>query len=160
MIAYKTTGIVDMDLVSLPQDWEKQTDFFPVIECIEKIPCNPCSFSCPKGAITVIGDITNIPQIDFERCNGCSICVGKCPGLAIFLVNPNFSADKGAVILPYEFRPLPEKGDIVRLYDREGKEIGEGMIEAIRTSKAFENTPLITVSMEKDMVMHARHIKI
>jgi len=33
------------------------------------------------------------------------------------------------------------------------------MIEAIRTSKAFENTPLVTVSMEKDLVMCARHIR-
>jgi len=160
MIGYKTNGVIDFDLVSLPDDWENKKRFFPVIECIEKIPCNPCSFSCPEGAISVTGDITNVPQIDFDKCNGCGICVGKCPGLAIFLVNPNHSQKQGAVIIPYELRPLPEKEDEVILFNREGEEVGLGIVEKIRTSKAFENTPLITVLMDKELVMCVRHIKL
>jgi Pyruvate/2-oxoacid:ferredoxin oxidoreductase delta subunit len=156
---YKKTGIIDFDKVVLPPNWKDKKVFFPVIECIEKIPCNPCSWSCPKGAITIQGDITNLPEIDFDKCNGCSICAGKCPGLAIFLVNPNFDEKYGAVIIPYEFRPIPKDGQKVLLIDREGNERGEGEVVKVRVNSAFENTPLVTVKVPKELVMEIRHIK-
>jgi len=40
-----------------------------------------CSTFCPDGAITV--DTQGIPDIDYDHCKGCLICVAKCPPHAI-----------------------------------------------------------------------------
>lgn len=58
-----------------------------VIECSQNIPCNPCEAACPHHAITVGEPITNLPIVDQEKCIGCGLCVAKCPGQAIFLVD-------------------------------------------------------------------------
>ena len=58
-----------------------------IIECYQEIPCNPCSTSCPVGAITIGEDINQIPIIDFDRCTGCGMCVYSCPGLAIMVAS-------------------------------------------------------------------------
>jgi pyruvate ferredoxin oxidoreductase gamma subunit len=39
-----------------------------------------CSTLCPDGAIAVKG---NLPEIDYDHCKGCMICVGVCPPHAI-----------------------------------------------------------------------------
>ncbi|WP_448376510.1 FAD-dependent oxidoreductase [Fervidobacterium sp.] len=100
-----------------------------VIECPQPIPCNPCETSCPTGAINVGGNINGIPHIDYEKCIGCGVCVTKCPGLAIFMVqeNENYSI----VGIPYELLPIPSKGDKVKLLDREGKYVADGEIDHV-----------------------------
>ena len=40
-----------------------------------------CSSFCPDGAISVCAD--NTPQIDYDHCKGCMICVAQCPPHAI-----------------------------------------------------------------------------
>ncbi|MDH5393307.1 MAG: 2-oxoacid:acceptor oxidoreductase family protein [Gammaproteobacteria bacterium] len=40
-----------------------------------------CSTFCPDGAIDV--DDNNTPQIDYQHCKGCMICVAQCPPHAI-----------------------------------------------------------------------------
>ena len=40
-----------------------------------------CSTFCPDGAITV--DAQGTPDIDYDHCKGCLICVAKCPPHAI-----------------------------------------------------------------------------
>jgi pyruvate ferredoxin oxidoreductase gamma subunit len=40
-----------------------------------------CSTFCPDGAIEV--DKTNSPQIDYDHCKGCMVCVAQCPPHAI-----------------------------------------------------------------------------
>jgi pyruvate ferredoxin oxidoreductase gamma subunit len=40
-----------------------------------------CSTFCPDGAITV--DAQGTPNIDYDHCKGCLICVAKCPPHAI-----------------------------------------------------------------------------
>ena len=40
-----------------------------------------CSTFCPDGAIRV--DTDGFPQIDYEHCKGCMICVTQCPAHAI-----------------------------------------------------------------------------
>lgn len=40
-----------------------------------------CSTLCPDGAIAVLADGT--PEIDYEHCKGCMICVAVCPTHAI-----------------------------------------------------------------------------
>jgi pyruvate ferredoxin oxidoreductase gamma subunit len=40
-----------------------------------------CSTFCPDGAIDV--DENNTPQIDYDHCKGCMVCVAQCPPHAI-----------------------------------------------------------------------------
>ncbi|WP_041077868.1 FAD-dependent oxidoreductase [Thermotoga caldifontis] len=100
----------------------------PIIECYENIPCNPCQTSCPAGAIEVPGNINSLPRIDYEKCTGCGICVSKCPGLAIFMVQENVEPGFDLVVIPYEMVPLPEKDERVIALDREGKEVCEAQV--------------------------------
>jgi len=85
-----------------------------VIECVQDIPCNPCEAACPHGAIFVGNPITNLPIFYAEKCDACGRCIPICPGQAIFRVDITYSKDKATVAFPYEFLPMPEKGDIVQ----------------------------------------------
>ena len=87
-----------------------------VIECCQNIPCNPCETACRFGAITVGDPITNLPVIDENKCIGCGVCITKCPGLAIFLVDK--SKKDARVSFPFEYLPLPEKGDMLGIAPR------------------------------------------
>ncbi|MFH1101026.1 MAG: 4Fe-4S binding protein [Methanobacteriota archaeon] len=125
-----------------------------IIECIEEIPCNPCVAICPVHAISM-KDINALPRIDFEKCTGCAKCVGVCPGLAIFVVKTK--GDKGLVTLPYEFLPIPKVGEMVDVIDREGTTRGNGEIVRVNTRG---NTPVITVQVEKKLVIDIRMIRV
>ena len=85
-----------------------------IVECFQEIPCNPCVDACKPGAITKPNDINELPVIDFDKCNGCGICIKECPGLAIFVVDKTYSETHAIVQLPYEFLPIPEKGSFVK----------------------------------------------
>ncbi|MGC9795991.1 FAD-dependent oxidoreductase [Fervidobacterium riparium] len=114
---------------------EIQKDMGPVgklraiIECPEAIPCNPCETSCPTGAINVGGNINGIPQIDYDKCIGCGICVMKCPGLAIFLIQEK--ENLSIIGIPYELLPMPEKNQVVDLLDKEGRVISRGRVQNV-----------------------------
>ena len=63
-----------------PQEaWEKKKGGYVVIECPQRIPCNPCATSCPTGAVKPFVDINDVPEIDYEKCTGCALCVEPCP---------------------------------------------------------------------------------
>ena len=49
------------------------------IECFQHIPCNPCEASCPRHAITIGSEITDLPRLDETLCNGCGLCAQICP---------------------------------------------------------------------------------
>lgn len=132
----------------------------PVIECYECIPCNPCETACPFGCIQVGTPITNLPRVDFDKCNGCGQCVMACPGLAIFLVERNYSATKAAVTIPYEFLPLPEKGEKVLALDCDNSEVSEGEVLRVVSMKKGDRTPLVKVAIPKEHADEVRHIKI
>jgi len=126
-----------------------------VIECPEQIPCNPCATSCPFGAISK-QTITSLPQVDESKCTGCTICVSMCPGLAIFVVAKE---EKMAYItLPYEFIPLPEKGEKVKALNREGKVVGSAKVIRVLT-RGRDRTAAVTIEVPAELSDEVRNFR-
>ena len=86
---FEKTGVASREMVmeKFPSIERINKGPVAVVECYQKIPCNPCQTACPVGAIRIGDDINNIPQRDESRCTGCGICVSRCPGLAIMIVD-------------------------------------------------------------------------
>ena len=120
-----------------------------VVECYQKIPCNPCSTACPFGAIQVGEDINNIPRRDENLCTGCGKCVAKCPGLAIMIVDGSKSADTVEFRIPYEFLPLPEAGETVVGLDRAGQPVCQAKVLRVMNPPAFDRTPVVTLEVDR-----------
>jgi len=128
-----------------------------IIECFQKIPCDPCAASCKFGAIKPFKDINDLPQVDFDKCTGCGICISSCPGLAIFVIDMNYSDDKSLIKLPHEMLPLPKKGEDVYALDRAGNVLGK--VKVLKVLKIKNKTNIISVEVPKSMVMKVRSIK-
>jgi len=120
-----------------------------VIECVEQIPCNPCETACPHGAISVGSDITALPVLDEEKCTGCGICVAACPGLAIYVKDYTFEDKRASILFPFEYLPLPEKGQTVEMTDRFGRVVCTGEVLLINNSKRNKNTVVIKAAYDK-----------
>ena len=150
---YIKTGILSKKDLNLPSI-EQLKKGVAVIECIQKIPCNPCVTSCPVNAISM-DDINALPEIDYDKCIGCAKCVGICPGLAIFVIK--IIDDKALVTLPYEMLPIPDKGDIVEGLNRSGEKIDDVKVKKVlRKGK----TSVITVETDKKNAMDIRNIRV
>ena len=132
----------------------------PVIECTQNIPCNPCQDVCPKKCITIGNNITALPVVDSKsQCIGCGMCVAACSGQAIFLIQEDIGDGMGTVTIPYEFLPLPEKGQIGIALGRDGQPVCKAEVLDIKSSNAFDHTNLLTMKVPRDMVMRARFFK-
>jgi len=129
-----------------------------IIECFQKIPCDPCAISCKLGAIKPFKDINDLPQVDFDKCTGCGICISSCPGLAIFAIDMNYSEEKSLIKLPHEMLPLPEKGEDVYALDRAGSILGK--VKVIKVLKIKNKTNIISLEVSKSMAMKVRSIKV
>ncbi len=140
----KTTGVADKELV-LTRFPSNETLVKPkaITECYEAIPCNPCSTSCPFDAIYIGEDINTPPQVDFEKCTGCGICVYNCPGLAIFTVQT--IEDQARFKIPYELLPYPQVGETWHGVNRAGEIVCDGFIEKVSLSDRQDKTALIQV---------------
>lgn len=125
-----------------------------VIECYEEIPCNPCVSSCPQKAITMEGGIHCIPHLDESKCIGCGICITRCSGQAIFVVEN--CGMVGRVSIPYEFLPLPEKGMGVLATDRNGDVVCDGRIVSVRSQKGFDHTNIVTLEVPREFLEQVR----
>lgn len=121
-----------------------------VIECIEEIPCNPCEASCPRHAIIIGDPITNLPTLDVEKCVGCGKCVSACPGLAIYIKDYTYSDDACSISFPYEYFPLPEKGDTVEMVDRHGKTICLGTVLRVNNAASNDHTAVVSAAYPKE----------
>lgn len=130
-----------------------------IIECVQEIPCNPCEEACKFKAIKVGDPITNLPVVDFDRCIGCGQCIAKCPGLAIFLLDYNYSKENASISFPYEYYPLPKVGDQVTAVDRYGSDICFAKVIKVDNKKSNECTAVITITFPKKYFRIVRNIK-
>jgi Fe-S-cluster-containing hydrogenase component 2 len=131
-----------------------------VVECYKEIPCNPCQTACKFDAIEIGNDINNIPKVFSENCTGCSLCVSRCPGLAIMIVDGSNSDKTVQIKIPYEFFPLPQEGTFVRGLDREGKYITDVKIVKVQNLKSYDRTPIITFEVDRKYLYDIRNIKL
>lgn len=153
MRKYEKTGILSLKDLQIPTKKQLEKGV-AILECVQEIPCNPCVASCPVHAISM-KDINAPPVNDFDRCIGCTKCVGICPGLAIFVVK--IKDMKAWVTLPYEFIPAPKKGDVVKAVDRAGEIRGKALVtKVIKQGKTF----VVTIEIESGLAMDIRNIKV
>jgi len=119
--------------------WHKpEAKIYPVIRCVQEIPCNPCTEVCPKNSIhTQNGKLTGVPLFTNE-CIGCTRCVAICPGLAITLVDRDYDpeGELALVTIPWEMPvDVVKPGQEVRTTGFQGEIIGSGRVVAVKDSK-------------------------
>lgn len=131
-----------------------------VVECYKQIPCNPCQTACKFNAIHVGEDINNIPEVNRDNCTGCAICLSRCPGLAIMVVDGSKSDKTVEIKIPYEFLPLPKEGDVVKGVDREGNYLTDVKIVKVLNPKSFDRTPIVTFEADRQYIYDVRNIKL
>lgn len=139
--------------------WENKKGGLVVIECPQRIPCNPCATSCPAGAVKPFADINDNPEIDYEKCTGCGLCVAKCPGLACFVIDLTFAPDRALIKMPHELLPLPQKGEKVQCLNRVGEAVAEGVVENV-TEPWKDSTKVLHVSVPKEFVGEVRAVRV
>ena len=122
---------------------------YPLIRCMQEIPCNPCTEACPKNCITMKDSILALPEFSGE-CIGCSRCVLACPGLAINLVVDDYDPqqEKALLIMPFEFvNDLIPIGREVTTTNMEGQEVGKGKVIAYKEREAQNSRRLLMLEV-------------
>ena len=154
---YKATGVLTFEQLEnmLPLRERLEGGPVAVIECIQKIPCDPCAHICKFGAIKK-KSLVDPPEVDYEKCTGCGECVVICPGLAIFVVKLNYRSREAMIMMPYELLPTPKKGEIYEALDREGKQVGEARI--VTTKMKEDRTAVVVIAVKKSLAMIVRNI--
>ena len=123
---------------------------FVIADCVYGFACNPCSFSCPQGAITK-SSTSSVPVIDYDKCIGCMNCVNHCPGLAIF----GYDLKKNTLFLPVEYEV--NEGVEVFLVDDNGKKVGEGVVEKVLKKNNKTNVArVVAKDVDGDKLVEAR----
>ncbi|GAB6189311.1 hypothetical protein JCM30566_10500 [Marinitoga arctica] len=159
LIVDKPEELGQLHKTGVPEDekidnlYNTKKNKFAVIECFQKIPCNPCVSSCPTKAITM-DNLNTIPKLDYDKCIGCGNCVAVCPGLAIFVVDK----EKESILLPYEFYPIPEKNEFVEILDRKGNVLEKNIV--LNVKKMKDKTNLVEIKVSNKNLKHSRHIKV
>lgn len=135
------------DKADCPKRERLEAKPFVRMNCLYGFACNPCSFSCPQGAITKSS--TNVtPTIDYDKCIGCMQCVSQCPGLAIF----GYDVRRNILFLPVEFEV--KEGSEVFLVDDNGSKLGEGVVEKIMKKPTLTNVARVkAVDMSEEALI-------
>lgn len=157
------TGYLEYDELASVQKLPSEERFkkgpVAIIECVQEIPCNPCEAACKFDAIHIGSPITCLPILEDEKCIGCGVCVSKCPGLAIFIVDKSYSDSMASVAFPYEYYPIPVEGEVKQAVNRKGEVVCEGKIIKVMNPKAFDHTPVVTVEIPLEFADDVRSIK-
>lgn len=157
MSRYGETGVLapeDLEKI-LPREERSRRGPVAILECIEKIPCDPCAYACRVGAIRK-RSLVDPPEVDYDKCTGCGECIAICPGLAIFVVDLKSKGNEALLMIPYEFLPKPKSGEIYEALNREGEPVGNARIIAAREMEG--RTTVLTVAVKKDLAMVVRNI--
>ena len=139
---------------------------FPLLHCVQEIPCDPCTTVCPRDLIHIHSDdIRCLPVFEVadpaKGCTGCEKCVTICPGLAVTLVDYRKDAENPTVTIPYEFlRDTIETGDRVTVLDTVGASLGEVEVTAVRAIKANDRTILVKVRAPKAIAARIAGIRV
>jgi len=149
----------EMDSRQIPSEERYQKGPVACIECIQEIPCNPCEAACKQGAIRIGNPIINLPVLLEQKCSGCGLCVAKCPGLAIFIVDKTYSDQEATVAFPYEYMPLPAEKEEVDAVSRSGQVVCKGRVVKVLNPKAFDRTPVVTLAIPKEFADEVRSMK-
>ncbi len=125
---------------------------YPLIRCMQEIPCNPCTEACPNSCISMKGSILALPAFGGD-CIGCGQCVLACPGLAINLVIEDYDPQKERALLmmPYEFVndiiPLDRE---VTTTDMDGSVVGKGRVIAYRDREVQNSRRLLLLEVPEE----------
>jgi sarcosine oxidase subunit alpha len=122
---------------------------YPLIRCVQEIPCNPCIEACPNHLISIDGSILGLPEFKGE-CQGCGRCVLACPGLAIQLVINDYdpTGETALIMVPFEFKDEDTPMDReVTTTDMEGHVVGKGRVVAIRKREDQDRRRLLLVEV-------------
>ena len=136
---------------------------YPVISCVQEIPCNPCVESCLLQSLTIDSESIMQPPSFKGNCAGCGRCVAICPGLAITLVDGTYdeTREKALAIIPWEMPEGAVKiGEIRTTTGFEGGIIGEGRIMAIKESSWQNRRKLLYVEVPFDEARQVAGIRI
>ncbi|MBM3294141.1 MAG: FAD-binding protein [Candidatus Aminicenantes bacterium] len=145
---------------------DEESGVFPVLHCVQEIPCDPCTTVCSRGLIRLLSDdIRDLPVYEApdpeKACTGCEKCVAVCPGLAVTLVDYRKDAEHPTVTIPYEFlRRTIETGDRVAVLDTEGAELGEVEVTGVRAVKANDRTILVKVRAPRAVAKRIAGIRV
>jgi len=156
----ETSGIPSRQMIesTLPSRTRREKGPFAVMECWQRIPCDPCVASCPFHAIAPMENINDLPMLDHEICTGCGLCISACPGLAIFVIDETFGGpDEASIRIPHEFAPLPEVGDTVFALGRDGTHICEARVVKVKSSKT--KTTIVEIAIPKKFIADIRAIE-
>jgi ferredoxin len=133
----------------------EESGIFPVLHCVQEIPCDPCTTVCKNSLIHLrLTDIRSLPVFAVPEggsgCTGCEKCVTICPGLAVSLVDFRKDAEMPTVTLPYEFlKDNIETGDTVAVLDTGGRPLGDVEVVGVRAIKANDRTVLVKMKVPK-----------
>jgi heterodisulfide reductase subunit A-like polyferredoxin/coenzyme F420-reducing hydrogenase delta subunit/bacterioferritin-associated ferredoxin len=125
---------------------------YPLIRCVQEIPCDPCTEACPHKLISMPGSILSLPEFNGE-CQACGRCVLACPGLAIQLVINDYDpkGEKALIMMPFEFSDdVAPPGTEIATTDIVGNVVGKGRVVAIRKREDQDRRRLLLVEVPMD----------